>query len=229
MAVATAMPRAVGELHGLAFYAWAFSGYVVASLFAMVVAGGAVRRARSARPPARRGGPVHRRPDPRGHRRGHGRLRPRQGPAGARRRCGHRGHLRGRRAGVRREPAAPRVRGDVERLGAPVDRGTGRRRVRLGPVLLAVGVPRRLRARDPGDPGDVAGPAAPGGRPAGDQGGAQARGTDDGGRGGLPAVRGQRLDLLGAGLAAAGLGCSCRACRDCCRRARCASRAGCPR
>ncbi len=39
MAVATAMPRAVGELHGLAFYAWAFSGYVVASLFAMVVAG----------------------------------------------------------------------------------------------------------------------------------------------------------------------------------------------
>ena len=39
MAVATAMPRAVGELHGLAFYAWAFTGYVVASLFAMVVAG----------------------------------------------------------------------------------------------------------------------------------------------------------------------------------------------
>jgi MFS family permease len=39
MAVATAMPRAVAELHGLAFYAWAFSGYVVASLFAMVVAG----------------------------------------------------------------------------------------------------------------------------------------------------------------------------------------------
>jgi MFS family permease len=39
MAVATAMPRAVAELHGLTFYAWAFSGYVVASLFAMVVAG----------------------------------------------------------------------------------------------------------------------------------------------------------------------------------------------
>ncbi len=39
MAVATAMPRAVAELGGLAFYAWAFSGYVVASLFAMVVAG----------------------------------------------------------------------------------------------------------------------------------------------------------------------------------------------
>ncbi len=39
MAVATAMPRAVSELHGLPFYAWAFSGYVVASLFAMVVAG----------------------------------------------------------------------------------------------------------------------------------------------------------------------------------------------
>lgn len=39
MAVATAMPRAVAELHGLPFYAWAFSGFVVASLFAMVVAG----------------------------------------------------------------------------------------------------------------------------------------------------------------------------------------------
>jgi MFS family permease len=39
MAVATAMPRAVGELHGLPYYAWAFSGYVVTSLFAMVVAG----------------------------------------------------------------------------------------------------------------------------------------------------------------------------------------------
>lgn len=39
MAVATAMPRAVADLHGLAFYAWAFSGYAVAGLFAMVVAG----------------------------------------------------------------------------------------------------------------------------------------------------------------------------------------------
>lgn len=39
MAVATAMPRAVGELHGLPFYAWAFSAYVVSSLFAMVASG----------------------------------------------------------------------------------------------------------------------------------------------------------------------------------------------
>ena len=39
MAVATAMPRAVSELHGLAWYAWAFSAFVVTSLFAMVVAG----------------------------------------------------------------------------------------------------------------------------------------------------------------------------------------------
>jgi MFS family permease len=39
MAVATAMPRAVAELHGIPFYAWAFSSYVVTSLFAMVVAG----------------------------------------------------------------------------------------------------------------------------------------------------------------------------------------------
>ncbi len=39
MAVATVMPRAVAQLNGLSWYAWAFSGYVVASLFAMVVAG----------------------------------------------------------------------------------------------------------------------------------------------------------------------------------------------
>lgn len=44
MAVATAMPRAVADLHGLAFYAWAFTGFVVASLFAMVVAGEACDR-----------------------------------------------------------------------------------------------------------------------------------------------------------------------------------------
>jgi MFS family permease len=39
MAVATAMPVAVRELHGLRAYAWAFSGFLTASLFAMVVAG----------------------------------------------------------------------------------------------------------------------------------------------------------------------------------------------
>jgi MFS family permease len=39
MAVATAMPRAVADLHGLPYYAWSFSAYLVTSLFAMVVAG----------------------------------------------------------------------------------------------------------------------------------------------------------------------------------------------
>ena len=39
MAVATAMPRAVADLDGLPYYAWAFSAFVVTSLFAMVVAG----------------------------------------------------------------------------------------------------------------------------------------------------------------------------------------------
>jgi MFS family permease len=39
MAVATAMPVAVRDLHGLAAYGWAFSGYLIASLFATVVAG----------------------------------------------------------------------------------------------------------------------------------------------------------------------------------------------
>ncbi len=39
MAVNTAMPVAVSELHGLAFYAWGFSGFMTASMFATVVAG----------------------------------------------------------------------------------------------------------------------------------------------------------------------------------------------
>jgi MFS family permease len=39
MAVATAMPRAVHDLDGLPMYAWAFSGFFTASLFAMVLSG----------------------------------------------------------------------------------------------------------------------------------------------------------------------------------------------
>ena len=39
MAVATAMPTAVAELHGLAWYAWPFSAFLVASVLGMVVGG----------------------------------------------------------------------------------------------------------------------------------------------------------------------------------------------
>jgi MFS family permease len=39
MAVATAMPTAVTELDGLAWYGWPFSAYLVASVFGMVVGG----------------------------------------------------------------------------------------------------------------------------------------------------------------------------------------------
>lgn len=39
MAVATAMPRAVQDLDGLPMYAWAFTGFFIASLFAMVLSG----------------------------------------------------------------------------------------------------------------------------------------------------------------------------------------------
>jgi MFS family permease len=39
MAVATAMPVAVRDLAGLSLYAWSFSGFFVASLYAMVLAG----------------------------------------------------------------------------------------------------------------------------------------------------------------------------------------------
>jgi MFS family permease len=39
MAVATAMPTAVAELDGLAWYAWPFSAYLVSSVFGMVLGG----------------------------------------------------------------------------------------------------------------------------------------------------------------------------------------------
>ncbi|MEQ7005896.1 MFS transporter [Actinopolymorpha sp. B17G11] len=39
MAVTTVMPVAVRQLDGLAFYAWAFSGFMTASMFATIVAG----------------------------------------------------------------------------------------------------------------------------------------------------------------------------------------------
>lgn len=39
MAVATAMPRAVAELHGLAYYGWPFSAFLVASIVGLVLGG----------------------------------------------------------------------------------------------------------------------------------------------------------------------------------------------
>ena len=42
MAVGTAMPTAVTELDGLAWYAWPFSAYLVASVVGMVLGGGLV-------------------------------------------------------------------------------------------------------------------------------------------------------------------------------------------
>jgi MFS family permease len=39
MAVSTAMPVAVGDLDGLSLYAWGFSGFMVASMFATILAG----------------------------------------------------------------------------------------------------------------------------------------------------------------------------------------------
>lgn len=44
MAVGTAMPRAVVDLGGLAFYAWGFSGFMTASMFGTVLAGEACDR-----------------------------------------------------------------------------------------------------------------------------------------------------------------------------------------
>src|SRR3954464_3174770 len=52
MAVGTAMPTAVAELHGLAWYAWPFSAFLVAQVVGMVLGGGrgARRGARVALP-----------------------------------------------------------------------------------------------------------------------------------------------------------------------------------
>ena len=44
MAVGTAMPTAVAELHGLAWYAWPFSAFLVASVVGMVAGAAAGRR-----------------------------------------------------------------------------------------------------------------------------------------------------------------------------------------
>ncbi len=49
MAVGTAMPSAVGELDGVAWYAWAFSAFLITSVVGMVV-GGEVGDRRSPRP-----------------------------------------------------------------------------------------------------------------------------------------------------------------------------------
>ena len=49
MAVGTAMPSAVGELDGVAWYAWPFSAFLIASVVGMVV-GGEVGDRRSPRP-----------------------------------------------------------------------------------------------------------------------------------------------------------------------------------
>lgn len=50
MAVTTAMPVAVRELDGLAFYAWGFSGFMVAMLFGTVVSGEICDRIGPAKP-----------------------------------------------------------------------------------------------------------------------------------------------------------------------------------
>src|SRR5262245_44029823 len=39
MAVATAMPTAVSSLHGLAYYGWAFTGFLVANMVGLVAGG----------------------------------------------------------------------------------------------------------------------------------------------------------------------------------------------
>jgi len=50
IAVATAMPVAARELHGLGFYAWAFSLFLIGMLFSTVVAGRLIDRMGPAKP-----------------------------------------------------------------------------------------------------------------------------------------------------------------------------------
>ena len=60
MAVGTAMPTAVAELDGLAWYGWPFSAFLVASVVGMVLGGDARRPARPARRAAVRASPSSR-------------------------------------------------------------------------------------------------------------------------------------------------------------------------
>ncbi len=50
MAVATAMPTAVRQLHGLAYYSWPFTAFLVASVTGIVISGDASDRLGAARP-----------------------------------------------------------------------------------------------------------------------------------------------------------------------------------
>src|SRR4051794_41856733 len=66
MAVATAMPSAVAELDGLAWYGWPFSAFLVASVLGMVVGGGPDDPRGSPGAPPRGGAVFAARPAPRG-------------------------------------------------------------------------------------------------------------------------------------------------------------------
>ena len=147
IAVATAMPVAARELHGLRGYGLAFSVFLTTSLLGMVVAGemsdrrGPVRaRSWSAAVSFALGllvaGLAHQHV-------GAGRG---AGGAGLRRRPEHRLPVRRRRRAPSRRAAAAGVLGHLQRLDPAVaDRAAGGRAARRPPVL-ALGLPRRAAA-----------------------------------------------------------------------------------
>ena len=158
LAIATVMPTVQEDLGGLALYGWVFSGFFLASLAGIVVTGVLSDRRGPAVPftaglvlfaaGTRRRWPRHLDGDA-----GGGPHRP-----GLRRRHHPGGRLRGDRARLPGRAAAPRVRRELDGVGAPrhprpvaghADRARG---------VVALGVPRPAPAR--GDRRDHGHPAA---------------------------------------------------------------------
>ena len=170
IAVATAMPVAARELHGLRGYGLAFSVFLTTSLLGMVVAGEMSDRRGPVRPFIDRGCVVRPRAAGRGPRHQHVAAGRGAGGAGLRRRAEHRLPVRRRGARLPRRAAAAGVLGHLQRLDPAVaHRASGSRPARR-PRVLALGLPRRAA---PAAGSRVAGAAAPGrtgrsGRGAGD-------------------------------------------------------------
>ena len=118
MAVSAALPTAARDVHGLAGYGWAFTGFLVANIVGMV-ASGQLSDARGPRPPLVAGlafflaGLVLA-----GTRHHDGAARRRAGRPGARRRSDDHRDVRGDRPGVLGPAAAGAVRRDLGGVGA---------------------------------------------------------------------------------------------------------------